>query len=168
MDRLSHGVKHHSRRTMQIRHYRLNRKDGILYREVGDVLEPVGDSLRVILLHATATFYAKLFDHMPPQHWVQLCFLDPEGNWSYALLNDGTTRALRPWLLFRQWLDTQPQSGRGSIATLGFEAVDARCQWYDYRFSGKPGKPGLASRVEALLESPPFPLVTVGGKRMQN
>ena len=92
---------------MELRRYRFNRKVGKVYLEVGKELSDIGATLKMIILWASAPIFGKPFAHLSAQNWVQITFLDMQGNWCYALLNNGTTDALNPWLQYRKQVESE-------------------------------------------------------------
>ena len=134
--------------------YRFNRKEGLVYLEEGKHLRVVGSELKMIILKATDPFYAQLFPHMPPQDWVKLTFADEEGFASSALLNSGTAGvALEPWLSYKNDIESKGQTLNSIITTVGFTSVgNEDFSYFDYSFKGVTGKPGLAERMEKLID----------------
>ncbi|MDB9315627.1 hypothetical protein PN462_21115 [Spirulina sp. CS-785/01] len=142
---------------MEQRRYRFNRKFGKVYLETPSGLQDLGSEFSMIILAATDPKPAKLFEHLAYQEWVQLCFLDSQGNWGYALLGSGLTNALFSWLQYRRFLEQQQIELSSVITTLSFVQIGGLHQWYDFEFTAQQGKPGLAKRMTRLINNPPFP-----------
>ena len=142
---------------MKTKHYRFNRKNGTIFLESESGLTPIGSSMRTIILFATEPTHGKPFVHLPAQDWVQLCFIDPQGNWSYGVLNSGITNALLPWIQYRGFIESNHFQLNGIVTTIGFYQEPGN-DWFDYEFKGLHGKPGLAERMRSLISSSPYPL----------
>lgn len=142
---------------MEIVRYRFNRKLGKVFLDKGNALTEVGDSLKMIILWVSEPTYGKPFDGMPAQDWVQLTFIDEQGNWCYAVLSNGITNALLPWIEYRNLVE---KSNRlmGVITTISFEELDGKNQRFDYTFSGT-GVSGLADRMLNVIHGVDFPLI---------
>lgn len=145
---------------MQLTKYRFNRKEGKVYLEKGNVLIDSGNSIKAIILWASAPIYGKPFLYLPAQDWVQLTFFDKHGNWCHAVLNNGTTNALSSWLAYRKEIEVvQGLELCSVITTIGFEEIDCNHQCFDYSFSGIPGKEGLGDRMRLLIQQSKYPLI---------
>jgi hypothetical protein len=143
---------------MELRRYRFNRKVGKIYLEVGNQLSEIGSILKMIILWASTPIFGKPFAHLPAQNWVQITFLDMQGNWCYALLNSGTTDALNPWLQYRKQVESKLELC-GVITTISFNLVEGEHECFDYSFSGVRGKPGLEERMKTLIDNSGHALV---------
>jgi hypothetical protein len=134
--------------------YRFNRKDGIIYRDEGnDKLLQVGNDLRMIIVEASKPFWDKPFEHLSAQFWVNLRFIDSHGDYCFAMLNDGTTDALRPWLEYKDLVESKGFELFDVITTISFEQVESQNKWYDYQFSGVPGKPRMRDRIRTIISN---------------
>ncbi|MEG4803553.1 hypothetical protein QUB63_22590 [Microcoleus sp. ARI1-B5] len=131
--------------------YRFNRKDGKIYLDREQILTEVGSELRMIILQASEPIWGKPFEHLIAQHWVNLTFIDPNSNYCRGMLSDGTTNALRPWLEYRKLVESKGFELLEVVTTIGFEPIDSEIKWFDYKFSGIAGKPGVADRMRAIL-----------------
>lgn len=132
--------------------YRFNRKDGKIYRDEGnDKLTKVGNEMKVIILEASKPTWGKPFKHLIAQHWVNLIFIDSHGNYCHGMLNDGTTNALQSWFEYRKTVASKGLELLEVITTIGFEQIDSEIKWFDYKFSGVAGKPGLGDRMRTIL-----------------
>ena len=138
---------------MKLKRYRINRKSGRVYLENKNELVDVGDSLKVIILWASAPTWGKPFIHMPPQVWVQLCFLDQAGDWCYSVLNNGTTNALYPWTEYRKNIESARTELFEVITTISLVSADLNHDCFDYSFSGIKGKHGMKERMRAAIAS---------------
>ncbi|PSB49753.1 hypothetical protein C7B67_16385 [filamentous cyanobacterium Phorm 6] len=137
---------------MNQRKYRFNRKDGTIYRDEGNnKLTKVDNEMRIIILEASEPIWSKPFKHLKAQHWVNLTFIDFHGNYCHGMLNDGTTNALQSWLEYRKTFASKGLELLEVITTIGFEQTDSEIKWFDYKFSGVAGKPGLGDRMRAML-----------------
>lgn len=121
--------------------YRLNRAEGKIYRQAGGNLLSVGESLDAILLYATEPIWGTPYPEGQEQHWVQLCFLDPHFNWSYALLNSGKSNALNGFFDYQQQLQLAQKSLWEVTTTIRFlpQETNARRCWYHYQFTEGEG-----------------------------
>ncbi|MFB2970365.1 hypothetical protein ACE1CD_15435 [Aerosakkonema sp. BLCC-F183] len=135
---------------MEIKRYRFNRKVGKIYLESLSGLIEIGSEMKVIILWAGDVVFGKPFPHLPAQNWVQLTFLDNQGNWCYALLNSGNTNALYPWTEYRKKIEQSHQLLE-IVTTIGFDSSESYYGWFDYKFSGVLGKPGLGDRMRQLI-----------------
>jgi len=144
---------------MKTAKYRFNRKLGKVFLDENSQLTEVGDSLSMIILWVSEPVWGKPFEYMPPQHWVQMTFVDDRGNWSFTVLNDGITNALAPWVEYRKQLEAKNLELMSVITTIGFDENDGKNQWFDYRFSGIQGSPGLADRMRNVIHGVDFPLI---------
>lgn len=132
--------------------YRFNRKNGTIYRDEGnDQLSKVGNQMQMIILEASNPFWDKPFKHLKAQHWVNLTFVDSHGDYCHAMLNDGTTNALQPWLEYRKIVASKGLELLEVITTIKFEQIDSQFEWFDYKFSGIAGKPGIGDRMRTIL-----------------
>jgi hypothetical protein len=129
------------------RKYRFSRKSGKIYLEDGEQLIEVGESLKVIVLWFSPAIFAKPFS----QNWIQLIFIDNQGNWCYALLSSGSTNALFPWFQYQKEVKDQRLDMIEVITTISL--VKAGNELFDYSFSGMPGKPGLKEKMDNLIKS---------------
>lgn len=137
---------------MNQRTYRFNRKDGTIYHDEGqDKLFKVGSEIKVIILEASEPIWEQPFKHLKAQHWVNLIFIDSFGNYCHGMLNDGTTNALQSWLEYRKTVASKGLELLEVITTIGFEQIDSEIKWFDYKFSGVAGKPGLGDRMRTIL-----------------
>jgi hypothetical protein len=136
---------------MQERKYRFNRKSGKIYLENKKQLIEVGESLRVIVLWSSEAIFAKPFENLPAQEWVQLTFLDDKSNWCYALLNSGSTNALFPWFQYLKEVKNKGFYMTDIITTISLVKVGDEV--FDYSFSGMPGKPGLREKMNNLIKA---------------
>jgi len=142
--------------------YRFNRKEGKVYLESSSKLIEVGTEIKVIILWASEVTFGKPFAHLPTQDWVQLTFLDRQMNWCYGLLNSGTTNALLPWIQYRREVEKRSHELYEIVTTISFESSEStENQWFDYSFSGIPGKCGIGSRMRSLISSSEYPLVDI-------
>lgn len=147
---------------MKLQRYRFNRKFGIIYKESqNNQLIEIGSSMSVIILWASEKVFGQPFPNLPAQDWIQLTFLDPQGNWCYAVLNSGTTNALYPWIKYRQEIEKKSHELFDILTTISFESTESDNQWFDYSFSGMKGKPGLGERMRSLIKQSKFPLVDI-------
>ena len=142
---------------MQERKYRFNRKSGKIYLENKKQLIEVGESLRVIVLWSSEAIFAKPFENLPAQEWVQLTFLDDKSNWCYALLNSGSTNALFPWFQYLKEVKNQGFYMTDIITTISLVKVGDEV--FDYSFSGMPGKPGLRDKMNNLIKKSDYLLI---------
>jgi hypothetical protein len=129
------------------RKYRFSRKSGKIYLEDRKQLIEVGESLKVIVLWFSEPIFAKPFS----QNWIQLIFIDNQGNWCYALLNSGSTNALFPWFQYQKEVKDQRLDMTEIITTISL--VKAGNELFDYSFSGMPGKPGLKEKMDNLIKT---------------
>ncbi|MDM3858108.1 MAG: hypothetical protein PT120_25260 [Aphanizomenon gracile PMC649.10] len=143
---------------MELRRYRFNRKVGKVYLEVGNQLSEIRSTLKMIILWASAPVFGKPFAHLPAQNWVQITFLDMQGNWCYALLNNGITDALNPWLQYRKQVEAELELC-GVITTISLVKFEEQSEFFDYSFSGVRGKPGLEERMKTLIDNSGHALV---------
>jgi hypothetical protein len=147
---------------MKLQRYRLNRKFGIIYQESpNNQLIEIGRQMKVIILWASEPVHGQPFPHLPAQDWIQLTFLDPQGNWCYAVLNSGTTNSLYPWIQYRKQIESRKHELFEILTTISFESTESDNQWFDYSFSGINGKPGLGERMRSLIKVSSFPLVDI-------
>ncbi|MBD2499877.1 hypothetical protein [Anabaena azotica] len=137
---------------METKQYRFNRKTGKIYL-VGNELNDVGSSLKMIILWASTPVFAKPFAHLPIQYWVQLTFLDIQGNWCYGLLNSGATDALVPWFEYKHQVESNALQLCGLITTMSLTKIECENEYFDYSFSGVKGKPGLEERMKQLIQN---------------
>jgi len=143
---------------MKIVKYRFNRKLGQVFLDTPESISPNGNSLKMIVLWASEPVYGQPFESMPAQNWVQLTFVDIQGNWCYAVLSDGTTNALSPWIEYRKLVEKNNRL-MSVITTIQFEEIDETHRWFDYKFSGVLGAPGLADRMLNLTMAVNLPLI---------
>lgn len=149
-------------KAMQIQRYRFNRKVGKIYLESkANQLIEVGSEMKVIILWASEPVFGKPFPHLPAQNWIQLSFLDREGNWCYAVLSSGTTNALNPWIQYRHKIESLRQEMFEIVTTIEFDSNESEHEWFDYKFSGVQGKPGIGDRMRKLISSVKFSLVDI-------
>ena len=142
---------------MQERKYRFNRKSGKIYLEDGKQLIEVGESLRVIVLWSSEAIFAKPFENLPAQEWVQLTFLNDQSNWCYGLLNSGSTNALSPWFQYLKEINDKGFHMTEIITTISLKANNDEI--FDYSFSGVPGKPGLKEKMNNLIKASNYLLI---------
>ncbi|MBD2386001.1 hypothetical protein [Cylindrospermum sp. FACHB-282] len=135
---------------MNLKNYRFNRKDGIIYLESEGSLQNLGSSLQMIVLSATNPTWEQPFPNAQFQYWVRLTFVDVSGALSNALLNNGTTNALDGWLKYKTDVEQKYQLC-GVITTISL--IEGDGDYFDYSFSGIPGKPGLGDRMRSLIAS---------------
>jgi hypothetical protein len=102
--------------------------------------------------------FAKPFAHLPAQNWVQITFLDMQSNWCYALLNNGITDALNPWLQYRKQVESELELC-GVITTISLVKFEEQSEFFDYHFSGVRGKPGLEERMNKLVSHNKYSLI---------
>jgi len=144
---------------MKIVKYRFNRKLGKVFLDEAGLLTEVGNSLRMIVLWASEPIWGKPFEIMPSQNWVQLTFIDElQGNWCYAVLSNGSTNALLPWIAYRNLVE-ETNRLMGVVTTISFEEIEGENQWFDYRFSGVSGASGLADRMLNVIHGVDFPMI---------
>ncbi|MBO1052990.1 MAG: hypothetical protein HEQ25_13635 [Dolichospermum sp. DET73] len=143
---------------MELRRYRFNRKVGKVYLEVGNQLSEIGSTLKMIILWASAPIFGKPFAHLSAQNWVQITFLDMQGNWCYALLNNGTIDALNPWLQYRKQVESELELC-GVITTISLVKFEEQSEFFEYSFAGVRGKPGLEERMKTLIDNSGHALV---------
>lgn len=147
---------------MKLQRYRLNRKVGMIYQESqANQLIEIGRQMQVIILWASEPVHGQPFPNLPAQDWIQLTFLDPQGNWCYAVLNSGTTNSLYPWIQYRKQIESRSHELFEILTTISFDATESDNQWFDYSFSGINGKPGLGERMRSLIKVSSFPLVDI-------
>lgn len=155
---------------MKLQRYRFNRKFGMIYRESqNNQLIEIGRQMQVIILWASEPVHGQPFPHLPAQDWIQLTFLDPQGNWCYAVMNSGTTNSLYPWIQYRKQIELRSSCGDATrshelfevLTTISFDSTESDNQWFDYSFSGRNGKPGLGERMRSLIKQSKFPLVDI-------
>ncbi|HAG84757.1 MAG TPA: hypothetical protein DCL61_27290 [Cyanobacteria bacterium UBA12227] len=122
---------------MEIQRYRLNRSSGLIYRiiEYPFRLEEVGEALDIIILHATPPVRGQPFANMPEQDWIGLCFLDPELNWAFTLLNSGKSQALRSFLNYTNKHELSSVTTRISLIS---QTSHRGTQWFSYTFEAFP------------------------------
>ncbi|MFB2891949.1 hypothetical protein ACE1CI_03280 [Aerosakkonemataceae cyanobacterium BLCC-F50] len=147
---------------MKLQRYRFNRKVGIIYKEsqTNQLIE-IGRQMQVIILWASEPVFGQPFPHLPAQDWIQLTFLDHQGDWCYAVLNSGTTNSLYPWIQYRREIYKRSHQLFEILTTISFDSTESDNQWFDYSFSGKNGKPGLGERMRSLIKQSTFPLVDI-------
>lgn len=147
---------------MKLQRYRFNRKFGMIYKEsqTNQLIE-VGSSMSVIILWASEKVFGQPFTHLPAQDWIQLTFLDSQGDWCYALLNSGSTNALYPWIQYRKQIELRSHQLFEILTTISFDSTESDNQWFDYSFSGVNGKPGLGERMRSLIKQSKFSLVDI-------
>lgn len=153
---------------MRIQHYRFNRLEGRIYREVGQGIQPINTRyLDAIILHATPPIFGKPFSNMLEQQWIGLCFLDANLDWAYALLSSGNSNALQSFIDYRRSLD--PLNSVTTRITLDERISSSGRIWFMYEFEalGLPenfdGKtylqninyPLVDTRVELPFPTPP-------------
>ncbi|MEG3899013.1 MULTISPECIES: hypothetical protein [unclassified Microcoleus] len=148
--------------------YRFNRKEGRIYVDEDGKLFDNGNSIKMIILSASKPIFGKPFPYIPPQLWVQLTFLDEAGNWCHAVISNGTTNALHRWILYRQQIEIVQQLELCDVITaLSFEpseTIESDREWFDYKFSGIAGKPGLGDRMRSLIQQQSkYPLIEALG-----
>jgi hypothetical protein len=143
---------------MKIVKYRFNRKVGKVFLDEAGLLTEVGNSLKMIVLWVSEPTYGKPFEGMPAQDWVQLTFIDEQGNWCYSVLSSGSTNALSPWIEYRNLVEKSSRL-MGVVTTISFEEIDGQNQWFDYKFSGTSGVSGLADRMLNVIHGVDFPLI---------
>lgn len=149
---------------MELKRYRFNRKVGKIYLESPESptgLKEVGSEMQAIILWASEPAFGKPFAHLPAQDWIQLCLLDRQGDWCYALLNSGSTNSLWPWIQYRQGIERACLETYEIVTTIGFESADSENQWFDYKFSGVLGKIGLRDRMQSLIGSTKLSVVDI-------
>ncbi|MEQ8464199.1 hypothetical protein [Coleofasciculus sp. E1-EBD-02] len=122
---------------MQIQRYRLNRASGHIYRVMESPfrLEDVGESLDMIILHATPPVRGEPFPNMPEQDWIGLCFLNAELNWSFTLLNSGKSNALSSFL---HYTTEREISSVLTKVTLIPQTSRRGNHWFGYAFEALP------------------------------
>ncbi|WP_293134753.1 hypothetical protein [Microcoleus sp. bin38.metabat.b11b12b14.051] len=138
--------------------YRFNRKEGLIYQGNNTELTCIGNKLQMIVLWASEPVFGKPFDNLSAQKWVQLTFLDRAGNWCYAVLGNGTTEALAPWLEYRRLIEEKTTLSN-VITTIGFEETESKYQWFEFTFSGATGNNGLGDRMQEVMQKSPFSLI---------
>jgi hypothetical protein len=143
---------------MELRRYRFNRKVGKVYLEVGNQLSEIGSTLKMIVLWASEPVFGKPFAHLSAQNWVQITFLDMQGNWCYALFNNGITNALNPWLQYRKQVESELELC-GVITTISLVKFEEQNEFFDYSFSGVRGKLGLEERMNTLVRNSEYSLI---------
>lgn len=126
------------------RRYRLNRAEGRIYRQSIGGLTPLGREMNVALLYATDPTRAAPYPSATEQEWVALSFLDSERQFSYALLNSGSSNALAEWLAYRQQLRKEGLKLWQVTTRIGFRlsaSGDGHRSWYYYTFTAEEGLP---------------------------
>lgn len=142
---------------MEIQHYRFNRADGMIYREVGRGIQPINTRyLDAIILHATPPVFGQPFPNMSPQDWIGLCFLDFNLDWSYALLSSGKSNALRSFLNYRQNLE-YPLNSVITRITLDEQSSSFGNTWFMYEFDSLSLPDDFDGK--AYLENVNYPLI---------
>jgi hypothetical protein len=131
--------------------YRFNRKIGQIFLDEDGELTEVGNKLVIIVLWASQPIWGQPFESMPAQNWIQLTFLCEHGYLCHAVLNDGTTNALEPWIQYRKKLEDNAIALEEMLTTISFENTDSQHQWFDYKFSGFRGKSGLGDRMRKII-----------------
>ncbi|HLO88781.1 MAG TPA: hypothetical protein VK203_27755 [Nostocaceae cyanobacterium] len=133
---------------MEFQKYRFNRKDGIIYLENANQLIPQDSQMQMIILSASKPEWKSMFGGSPTW-WIQLIFTNTQGQMAYAWLNSGTTNALETFLSYRANIE---QSGKVLYEVITtFSLVQGDGDFFDYHFTGVPGKPGLKERMEAVV-----------------
>lgn len=122
---------------MKIQRYRFNRASGQIYRihESPFRLEELGERLDTIILHATPPVRGEPFANMSEQDWIGLCFLDPEFNWSFTLLNSGKSQALNSFLNYAAECELSSVLTRISLIPQTSRRGD---RWFAYAFDSLP------------------------------
>lgn len=142
---------------MRIQHYRFNRSQGLIYREVGQQIQPINEQhLDAIILHATPPIIGRPFSNMLQQEWIGLCFLDSNLDWSYALLSSGNSNALRSFLDYRQNLKA-PLNSVTTRITLDEQNSRTGHTWFMYDFEALNLPYGFDGKT--YLENINYPLV---------
>jgi hypothetical protein len=139
--------------------YRFNRKLGQIFLDEDGELREIGNKLAIIVLWASQPIWGKPFETMPAQNWIQLTFFCEHGYLCHAVLNDGTTNALEPWIAYRQKVETASLALEEMLTTISFESADSQHQWFDYNFSGIRGKKGLGDRMRKIISKNPKRLI---------
>ena len=137
--------------------YRFNRASGKIYRENSTGLVELSESLDTIILHATPVVYGQPFPNLMAQDWINLCFLDPQMNWSFALLNSGQSDALRPFLNY-QIQQGQNLFNQLTRITLIPQTSRLGRRWYTYSFEAHPLPVGI-NLLQILQKNSHFPLI---------
>lgn len=109
-----------------------------------------------VILHATPPVYGQPFPNQPAQDWINLCFLDREFSWSFALLNSGQSDALRPFLNYQ----TQQKDLLNHLTRITLVPQTSRSgkHWFAYAFEALP-LPAQANPIETLHCHPELPLI---------
>jgi hypothetical protein len=138
---------------MRLAKYRLNRKDGWIYRDWGtclqgrDILEPI-DELRCIIFWSSRPLKAALFGRKPDL-WVQCCAINEQGDWAYFLLNNGDTHALGSYAEYCLQLQHRCLKIYQVITTI--RLVEGGERHFEYDFEGVVGMPDLAKQVKRMV-----------------
>ena len=143
-------------KNMKIRRYRFNRSTGKIYPESYSSLIEIPDYLDAVILHATPPVYGQPFPNQPAQNWINLCFLDRELSWSFALLNSGQSEALRPFLNYQ----TQQKDLLNYLTRISLVPQRSRSgnHWYAYAFEALP-LPDRVNPLETLHCHSELPLI---------
>ncbi|WP_190462396.1 hypothetical protein [Planktothrix sp. FACHB-1355] len=141
---------------MKNRRYRFNRATGKIYQESYSSLIEIPDYLDAVILHATPPVYGQPFPNQPAQNWINLCFLDRELSWSFALLNSGQSEALRPFLNYK----TQQKDLLNYLTRISLVPQRSRSgnHWYAYAFEALP-LPDRVNPLEILHGHSGLPLI---------
>lgn len=116
---------------------RLNRVEGVFFKEETDTLEPLDVQVDGIVLWASKPFRAKMFSNNV-QSWVYVAILTveqegiEEGEVATFLLNSGSTNALQPWLNYRQFIEQEMECISQVVTRFSFEPWDNG--FYGYKF----------------------------------
>lgn len=143
-------------KNMKIRRYRFNRATGKIYQKSYSSSLEIPDYLDAVILHATPPVYGQPFPNQPAQDWINLCFLDRELSWSFALLNSGQSDALRPFLNYQ----TQQKDLFNYLTRISLVPQRSRSgnHWYAYAFEALP-LPDKVNLLETLNCHSKLPLI---------
>lgn len=139
--------------------FRLNRIDGLVYRDYGidanPQIKPVAHHLDGVVLWASNKFTDTLFGSKR-QQWVQVCILTAEMELAYFMLNSGTTGALFNWENYVDYMQGEGRELNSVVTRFGFENAE---MYFDYVFQPYEAPIIIERSQQWLSENPKVSMV---------